>query len=77
VLEHVARRLHAAYGMGCEIEGEAELPEAALAEDQESYLAPKLLEEIDDDTQLYADDKIVYLTSAPLAARRDRWARAR
>src|SRR6266851_1182433 len=68
VLEHVARRLHAAYGMGCEIEGEAELPESALADDQESYQAPKLLEEIDDDTQLYADDKIVYLTNVPLAA---------
>ena len=68
VLEHVARRLHAAYGMGCEIEGEAELPESALSDDQETYLAPKLLEQIDDDTQLYADDKIVYLTNAPLAA---------
>src|SRR5439155_127668 len=68
VLEHVSRRLHAAYGMGCEIEGEADLPEGALGEDQESYDAPKLLEQIDDDTQLYADDKIVYLTSAPLTA---------
>ena len=47
VLEHVARRLHAAYGMGCEIEGQAELPDAALADDQETYQAPKLLEEID------------------------------
>ena len=44
VLEHVSRRLHAAYGMGCEIEGQAELPDGALGDDQESYDAPKLLE---------------------------------
>lgn len=68
VVEHVARRLHAAYGMGCEMAGEAELPETALGEDQESYDGSKLLANIDDDTQLYADDKIVYLTSEPLSA---------
>ena len=37
VLEHVSRRLHAAYGMGCEIEGEAELPDGALGDDQSSH----------------------------------------
>ena len=68
VVEHVARRLHAAYGMGAEIEGEAGLPKSALDDSQDSYDAPKLIANIDDDTQLYADDKIVYLTSEPLSA---------
>ena len=52
VVDFVARRLHAAYGMGCELEGEGELPKGAM----------------DDDVQLYADDKIIYLTSEPLTA---------
>ncbi|HEY6146257.1 MAG TPA: hypothetical protein VIZ69_01110 [Thermoanaerobaculia bacterium] len=68
VLDHVARRLNAAYGIGCEIEGEAELPDGALADDQTSYDAVKLLDQIEDETQLYADDKVVYLTNASLAA---------
>jgi predicted Zn-dependent protease len=68
VLDHVARRVNAAYGIGCEIEGEADLPDGALSEDQTSYDAVKLLDEIEDETQLFADDKVVYLTTAPLAA---------
>ena len=68
VVEHVARRLHAAYGMGCEVEGEAGLPKSALDDEQGGYDGPKLLADVDDETQLYADDKIVYLTSEPLTA---------
>src|SRR5205823_13247933 len=67
VLDHVARRLNAAYGIDCEIEGEAELPDGALSDDQTTYDAVKLLDEIEDETQLFADDKVVYLTTAPLA----------
>lgn len=67
VVDHVARRLNATYGLGTEIEGEAALPEDALDATQEAYNAPKLLEEIEDDVQAYADDKILYLTSEPLS----------
>jgi len=66
VLDHVVRRVNAAYGIGCELEGEAELPDGALSDDQTTYDAVKLLEEIEDETQLFADDKVVYLTTAPL-----------
>src|SRR5205085_2407491 len=66
VVDHVARRLNAAYGLGTEVEGDAELPEDALDEAQSAYDAPKLLGEIDDETQAYADDKILYLTTEPL-----------
>jgi predicted Zn-dependent protease len=66
VLDHVARRVHAAYGMGCEQEGEAQLPKAALVDDDEAYDAVKLLAEVDDDTELYADDKLVYIATEPL-----------
>ena len=68
VVDHVARRLNAAYGLGCEVQGDAELPEDALDATQEAYDGPKLLAEVDDDTQSYADDKIVYLTTEPLSA---------
>jgi predicted Zn-dependent protease len=68
VVEHVARRVHAAYGMGCEVEGSAEAPDSALDEDQNAYDAPKLLAEVDDETELYADDKLLYLTTEPLTS---------
>jgi archaemetzincin len=66
VVDLVSRRLHAAYGMGCEFEGEGELPRGAVDDEQDGYDAVKLLDEIDDDVTLYADDKILYLTSEPL-----------
>ena len=68
VVDHVSRRLHAAYGMGCEVEGEADLPRSALVEEESAYDGAKLLANVDDETQLFADDKIVYLTSQPLTA---------
>ena len=66
VIDLVSRKLHAAYGMGCEFEGEGEMPRAALDDEQEAYDAVKVLEEIDDDVALYADDKILYLTTDAL-----------
>jgi len=67
VLDHVARRVHAAYGMGCEIAGSAELPEKeAWNKDEDAYDAVKVLAEVDDDTELYADDKLLYVTTEPL-----------
>jgi predicted Zn-dependent protease len=68
VLEHVSRRLHAAFGLGCEVEGEAELPETAWAAGRDSLDAPRLLADVDDETELYADDKLVFLTVEPLSA---------
>jgi len=68
VVDFVARRLHAAYGMGCELEGEGELPKGAMDDEQSAWDAVKAVEEMDDDVQLYADDKIIYLTSEPLTA---------
>ena len=68
VLDFVSRRVHAAYGMGCELEGEADLPREAVDEEQSAYNAVKLVEKIDDDVALYADDKILYLTAEPLTA---------
>ena len=66
VLEHLSRRVHAAYGMGCELAGDAPMPKAAWVSAEDAFDAPKLLEEVDDDTELYADDKLVYLTNEPL-----------
>jgi archaemetzincin len=66
VIDVVSRRLHAAFGMGSELEGEGEIPKGALDDEQEAYDAVKLIEEIDDDVALYADDKILYLTAEPL-----------
>lgn len=68
VIDLVARRIHAAYGMGAEVEGAGELPSEALDEEQTSYDGPKLLENIEEDVALYADDKVIYLTSEPLSA---------
>jgi predicted Zn-dependent protease len=68
VVEHVARRVHAAYGMGCEVQGSAEAPDSALDEETNAYDGPKLLAEVDDETELYADDKILYLTTEPLTS---------
>src|SRR6266403_1819477 len=68
VVDFVSRRLHAAYGMGSELEGEGEIPSSALDDEQSAYDAVKTLEEMDDDVALYADDKILYLTSEPLTA---------
>jgi len=42
VVDFIARRVHAAYGMGCEFEGEGEMPDAALDEEQSAYNAPKI-----------------------------------
>jgi archaemetzincin len=66
VLEHLSRRVHAAYNMGCELEGDAALPKSAWSSHDEAFDAPKLLAEVDDDTELYADDKLIYLTTEPL-----------
>ena len=68
VIDFVTRRLHAAYGMGCELEGEGEMPGGALDDEQSAYDVVKAVEEMDDDVTLYADDKILYLTAEPLAA---------
>lgn len=68
VIDFVSRRIHAAYGMGCELEGEGEVPRGALDDDQSAYDAVKIVDEIDDDIALYADDKIIYLTREPLIA---------
>jgi len=68
VIDLVSRRLHAAYGMGSEFEGEGEMPKAAFDEEQGGYDAVKVIDEIDDDVALYADDKILYLTKEPLVA---------
>ena len=66
VLDHVSRRVHAAYGMACELAGDAGLPKSAWNDDEDAYDAPKLLADVDDDTELYADDKLIYVTSEPL-----------
>ena len=66
VLDHAQRRIHAAYGMGCELQGEAKLPKSAFTADQDAYDGPKLLDQVDDDTELYADDKLLYLMTAPI-----------
>ena len=68
VIDFVSRRIHAAYGMGAEYEGEGQLPKGALDDEQSAYDAVKVVEEMDDDVTLYADDKIIYLTSEPLIA---------
>ncbi|HYY52735.1 MAG TPA: hypothetical protein VE755_07680, partial [Myxococcales bacterium] len=49
VIDFVTRRLHAAYGMGCELEGEGEIPNAAMDDEQSAYDAVKAVEEMDDD----------------------------
>ncbi|MBS2022732.1 MAG: hypothetical protein JST92_10000 [Deltaproteobacteria bacterium] len=67
VIDHVTRRVHAAYGLGCEIEGEAHLPKGARDKDTNAFDGPKLLAEIDDKTMLYADDKLLYITSEPVS----------
>jgi archaemetzincin len=68
VIDFVSRRVHAAYGMGSELEGEGEMPRGALDDEQSAYNAVKAVEEMDDDVALYADDKIIYLTNEPLTA---------
>ena len=68
VVDFVSRRLHAAYGMGSELEGEGEIPSGAMDDEQSAYDAVKAVEEMDDDVALYADDKILYLTAEPLTA---------
>jgi hypothetical protein len=68
VIDFVTRRLHAAYGMGCELEGEGEIPADALDDEQSAYDAVKVVDEMDDDVTLYADDKILYLTTEALTA---------
>ena len=68
VIDFVSRRIHAAYGMGCELEGEGDVPKGSLDDDQEGLDAVKIVETMDDDVTLYADDKIVYLTSEKLVA---------
>jgi predicted Zn-dependent protease len=68
VIDFVSRRIHAAYGMGCELEGEGEVPRGALDDEQSTYDAVKIVDEMDDDVTLYADDKIIYLTKEPLSA---------
>jgi len=68
VIDFVTRRLHAAYGMGCELEGEGDMPNAAMDDEQSAYDAVKAVDDMDDDVALYADDKILYLTAEPLTA---------
>jgi archaemetzincin len=68
VVDFVTRRVHAAYGMGSELEGEGEMPDTALDEEQSAYNAAKVVDDMDDDVALYADDKILYLTTEPLSA---------
>src|SRR5205807_171582 len=47
VIDFVSRRIHAAYGMGCELEGEGEMPRGALDDEQSAYDAVKAVEEMD------------------------------
>lgn len=68
VLDMVTRRIHAAYGMGAEFEGSGETPKDALDDDQSAVDAVKLIEGMDEDVALYADDKVLYLTKEPLVA---------
>jgi predicted Zn-dependent protease len=68
VIDLVTRRVHAAYGMGCELEGEGDMPGGAFDEEQSAWDAVKAVEEMDDDVTLYADDKILYLTTEKLTA---------
>lgn len=68
VVEHVSRRVHAAYGLGCQLEGEAAIPKSARDKETGAIEATRLLADVDDDTALYADDKLLYLTNEPLAA---------
>ena len=68
VIDFVSRRIHAAYGMGCELEGDGAVPKGALDDEQSAYDAVKMVDEMDDDVTLYADDKIIYLTKEPLTA---------
>jgi len=76
VVDFVSRRLHAAYGMGSELEGEGEIP-ARLDDEQSAYDAVKALEEMDDDVALYATTRSS--TSLPSRSPRPRgpWAGAR
>lgn len=67
ILDHVQRRAHATFGLGCEFAGEASMPKAARDKETLAYDAPKLLAEIDDRTQLFADDKLVFLTTEPIS----------
>ena len=62
IIDFVSRRIHAAYGMGCELEGDGAVPKGALDDEQSAFDAVKIVEEMDDDVTLYADDKIIDLT---------------
>jgi len=76
VVDFVSRRLHAAYGMGSELEGEGEIPKSALDDEQSAYDAVKALEKMDDDVALYADDKILYSPPSRSPRPRGPWAAA-
>ena len=66
-LAFLNRTLFQAYGLGTEHAGERRPPAAARGEDG-SYDALKLLAEVEP-VRAFADDKVLYLTTAPLTTR--------
>jgi archaemetzincin len=66
-LAALSRTLYQAFGLGTEHAGSRPLPSEAMADDGR-YDAPKLVAEVES-IKTFADDKILYLTSAPLSIR--------
>jgi predicted Zn-dependent protease len=66
-LAFLAKTLYQAFGVGTEHAGSRPLPPEAIGDDGR-YDAPKLVAEVEP-VKTFADDKILYLTSAPLALR--------
>jgi predicted Zn-dependent protease len=63
-LAALSKTLYQAFGLGTEHAGSRPLPPEAMKDDGR-YDAPKLVEEVEA-IKTFADDKILYLTSAPL-----------
>ena len=61
----LSRTLYQAFGLGTEHAGERPLPEEAEGDDGR-YDAPTLVAEVEP-IKTFADDKVLYLTSAPLS----------
>ena len=68
VLDHVQRRAHATFGLGCEFEGEASLPKGARDKETLAYDAPKLLAEVNDRTR---EERLRVLSKAQQASHRN------
>ena len=65
-LEFVSRRLYAAYGVGAELSGDADAHRNAFDDDQNAWDAAALLKETKG-VKTFADDKLLFLTTDPLA----------